>query len=88
VVREKGELPLIASDDRTADKRPIRGFEVEDSAMISLSVANGTLGSFILSDTAASDRSYFVSAYDGLQNLRVIDAILQAARTGRIIEVV
>ncbi|MBS0367692.1 MAG: hypothetical protein JSS57_00680 [Proteobacteria bacterium] len=29
----------------------------------------------------------FVSAYDGLQNLRVIDVLLQAARTGRIIEV-
>lgn len=142
-----------------------RGFAVEDSATVSLRFASGALGSFILSDTAASDRSWehtagedprfnpahaddsdcyhvagtfgslsiptmrlrrfkdataqswhkplerstipldvvdplarqiehfgdvirgkvqpYVSAYDGLQNLRVVDAIVRAACSGQ-----
>jgi predicted dehydrogenase len=143
-----------------------RGFPVEDTVAISLRFHNGALGSFLLSDTAASpksweqtsqenkayasyddedaytvigtrgslgvptmrlrlyqrdeDRSWFkpfatrtesvvredplanqiehfaavirgeaeplVTARDGLQNLRVTDAISEAARTGRIVE--
>jgi predicted dehydrogenase len=144
-----------------------RNFPVEDTAAIALKFANGALGTFMLSDTAASDRSWehtsgedpryakahtdeddcyliagtlgslaiptmrlqrfrtaadqswhkaleksvirlevvdplerqiahfadvirgkakpLVSARDGLQNLRVIDAIVEAARTGRVV---
>ena len=36
----------------------VRGFDVEDSAVISLRFASGALGSFTLSDTAASPRSW------------------------------
>jgi predicted dehydrogenase len=143
-----------------------RGFEVEDTVAINLRFANGALGAFLLSDTAAcaksweqtsqenkayasypdedaytiigtngslgvptmrvryyarqEDRSWFkpfasrtetverddplarqiehfaavirgeadplVTCRDGLQNLRVTDAIAEAARTGRVIE--
>lgn len=36
----------------------VRGFEVEDTAALTLTFANGTLGTFIVSDTAVSARSW------------------------------
>lgn len=38
--------------------RSVRGFEVEDSAVVSLRFASGALGSFTLSDTAAAPLSW------------------------------
>lgn len=159
-----GEIVAVQAFSSNA----IRRFEVEDTVAINLRFANGALGTFLLSDTAASpksweqtsqenkayptyadedaytiigtfgslgvptmrlktyerakDRSWYkpfatktiplerqdplanqiehfaavirgeaaplVTGRDGLQNLRVTDAIVEAARTGRIIETV
>lgn len=156
----------IAAVQATASNA-VRGFSVEDTVAMTVRFANGALGTFLLSDTAASARSWeqtsreneayptypdedaytilgtegslavptfrlkryaqpeerswfapfacdtlaveradplaeqiahfaaviraeaepLVSARDGLQNLRVIDAIAQAARTGGTVEI-
>ncbi len=157
-----GEIAAVQAFSSNAT----RGFEVEDTVAINLRFDNGALGTFLLSDTAASpksweqtsqenkmyatcgdedaytiigtsgslgvptmrlrhftskeDRSWFkpfetrtvaleredplalqiehfaavirgdaeplVTARDGLQNLRVTEAIVEAARTGRVVE--
>ena len=49
-----GEIVAVQAQASSA----IRGFEVEDTVAITLSFAGGALGTFMLSDTAASPRSW------------------------------
>jgi len=171
MIHEIGNLRALVGEIEAVEaftSNATRGFPVEDTAAIALKFANGALGTFILSDTAASDRSWehasgedprynpahtdeddcylvagtfgslaiptmrlqrfpdaagqswhkalaksvipleaadplerqmahfvevirgnaapVVSARDGLQNLRVVDAIVEAARTGCIVK--
>jgi predicted dehydrogenase len=171
MVHEIGNLRALCGEITSVQafaSNAVRGFPVEDTAAISLRFANGALGTFMLSDTAAAPRSWeqttqedasfaaypdedcyvvagthgsiaiptmrlrtyvntlerswskpfqsetvkvqgadplgrqlenfcavirgeavpVVTARDGLQNLRVIDAIKQAARTGAVVSLV
>jgi len=170
LIHEIGNLRALCGEIvavQAISAQAVRGFEVEDTAALVLRFANGALGSFLLSDTAASarsweqtsqenpdyasyededcyliagtlgslavptmrlktygraeDRSWFkpfdcsqvsvsrdnplalqmahffdmargrvpplVSAQDGLQNLRVVEAVREAARSGRTVAV-
>jgi len=170
LIHEIGNLRTLCGDIAAVQafaSSATRGFDVEDTAAIVLRFANGALGTFLLSDTSASarsweqtsqenkdyasyddedcylvagtlgslaiptmrlktyarreDRSWFapfetstaavgrqdplalqlkhfcaltqgavkplVSARDGLQNLRVVEAISQAVRKGRVVDI-
>jgi predicted dehydrogenase len=61
LIHEIDDLRLLCGDIvavQATTSRATRGFAVEDTAAISLSFANGALGSFLLSDAAASARSW------------------------------
>ena len=49
-----GEIAAVQAFSSSA----VRGFAVEDTAAVALRFTNGTLGTFVLSDTAASNRSW------------------------------
>lgn len=55
-----GEIAAVQAFSSNA----VRGFAVEDSAVINLRFANGVLGNFVLSDTAASARSWEQTAQE------------------------
>jgi predicted dehydrogenase len=61
MVHEVHNLRMLCGDIvavQAFDSRATRGFAVEDSVAINLRFANGALGSFMLSDTAACPRSW------------------------------
>ena len=61
LIHEIDDLRLLCGDIvavQAMASRAVRGFPVEDTAAIMLSFANGALGTFLLSDTAASARSW------------------------------
>ena len=51
-------LPAIASAVQAFASHAVRGFAVEDTVAIALRFASGVLGTFLLSDTAASAKSW------------------------------
>ncbi len=53
-----GEITSVS----TTKSRAIRDFEVEDSAAVVLTFENGAIGTFLLSDTAASSKSWEMTA--------------------------
>lgn len=61
-----------------------RGFEVEDTAAVNLSFANGSLGSFMLSDTAASALSWELTSGEDptFPNARGVDCYVLAGDVG------
>jgi predicted dehydrogenase len=61
MIHEVHNLRLLAGEIVAVQafaSRAVRGFAVEDTVSISLRFANGVLGSFLLSDTAASPKSW------------------------------
>jgi predicted dehydrogenase len=61
MIHEVHNLRMLCGDIvsvQAMSSNAIRGFAVEDTVAISLRFANGALGSFFLSDTAASARSW------------------------------
>lgn len=61
MIHEIGNLRYLVGDIvgvQALSSNAAREFEVEDTCVISLRFANGTLGSFVLSDASASPRSW------------------------------
>jgi predicted dehydrogenase len=61
MIHEIGNLRALCGEIAAVQavaSRAVRGFPVEDTVAISLRFANGALGTFMLSDTAASARSW------------------------------
>ena len=61
MIHEVHSLRMLCGDIiavQAASSRAMRGFPVEDTVAITLRFANGALGSFMLSDTAACARSW------------------------------
>jgi predicted dehydrogenase len=61
MIHEVHNLRMLAGDIvavQAFKSHAVRGFAVEDTVSISLRFANGVLGSFLLSDTAASPKSW------------------------------
>lgn len=53
-----GEIDSVAAHM----SRAVRGFEVEDTVSVTISFSNGALGTFLLSDTSASNKSWEMTA--------------------------
>lgn len=65
LIHEAGLMRSFAGEVRSVQavsSRKIRNFEVEDTVAISLEFASGALGTFLLSDTAASSKSWEMTA--------------------------